>query len=297
MTMPDAGRAFEADRRLLETLQRVLTIQSPDLRGALTEACNLITDPLGAEKVDVFLYGAQNETLVALGTSTTEVRGAPASDWDGSPASGQRRRGGEGLRTGEPYSTGQADQDPEQLRGMIEGLGVRSEISVPIDVREARRGVLSAVSVRPDAFTEADVRFLTAVAGWIGLVIQRADLFEQATRDAVRRGRQEASNELSRITRRQQEIAVCIAEGLSNDEIAARLVLTPGTVANHNEAILRRLGLRNRTQIGVWVVEHGLYRSDQPDEVEGVDAAGHRERWLGTSIGRPPPKARGPAGK
>jgi GAF domain-containing protein len=292
MTTPDAGRAFQADHRLLETLQRVLTIQSPDLRGALTEACDLITEPLGAEKVDVFLYEAQNETLVALGTSTTAVGMRQHQiGMDRQPLA----NGGVAVRvfrTGEPYQTGHADQDPEQLRGMVEGLGVRSEISVPIEIQETRRGVLAAVSVRPEAFTEADVRFLTAVGGWIGLVIQRADLFEQATREAVRRGRQEASNELARITRRQQEIAVCIAEGLSNDEIAARLVLTPGTVANHIEAILRRLELRNRTQIGVWAVEHGLYRTDQPDESEGVDAAGQRERWLGTTIGHPPESAR-----
>jgi GAF domain-containing protein len=269
-----------------------LTIQSPDLRGALTEACDLITEPLGAEKVDVFLYDAQNETLVALGTSTTAVGIRQHQiGMDRQPLA----NGGavvKVFRTGAPYASGHADQDPEQLRGMIEGLGVRSEISVPIEIGGTRRGVLAAVSVRPEAFTEADVRFLTAVAGWIGLVIQRADLFEQATRDAVRRGRQEASNEVARITRRHQEIAVCIAEGLSNDEIAARLVLTPGTVANHIEAILRRLGLRNRTQIGVWAVEHGLYRSDQPDESDRVDAAGHRERWLGTSIGHPPERAR-----
>src|SRR6476660_7866408 len=93
--------------------------------------------------------------------------------------------GVKGFSTGETYTTGHADQDPEQLRGMIEGLGVRSEITVPIEIQATRRGVLSAVSVRPEGFTEADVRFLTAVAGWIGLVIQRAELFEQATRDAI----------------------------------------------------------------------------------------------------------------
>ena len=51
----------------------MLTIQSPDLGGALTEACNLIADALGSDKVGVSLYEAENETLVALGTSTTEV--------------------------------------------------------------------------------------------------------------------------------------------------------------------------------------------------------------------------------
>ena len=58
-------------------------------------------------------------------------------------------------------------------------------------------------------------------------------------------------------------MAALIAEGLSNAEIAERLVLVPGTVANHVESILNRLGFKSRSQIAVWAVEHGLYRSDR----------------------------------
>jgi DNA-binding NarL/FixJ family response regulator len=42
-------------------------------------------------------------------------------------------------------------------------------------------------------------------------------------------------------------------------------VVTPGTVANHVEAILWRLDLRSRTQVGVWAVERGLFRSDSEE--------------------------------
>jgi len=70
------------------------------------------------------------------------------------------------------------------------------------------------------------------------------------------------------ITRRQREVAILIARGLSNAEIAQQLTLTPGTVANHVEHILRRLTLRSRTSIAVWAVEQGLYWSvrEGPDE-------------------------------
>ena len=53
---------------------------------------------------------------------------------------------------------------------------------------------------------------------------------------------------------------------LSNEEIAQQLVVSPGTVANHVEHILRRLGFRSRTQIATWAVERGLYRSGWDDE-------------------------------
>jgi DNA-binding CsgD family transcriptional regulator len=285
VTTPDAGRAPEDDSRLLETLQRVLAIRELDLRGALTQACNLIAEALRTDKVDIFLYAAESETLVALGTSDTDMgRRQHRIGMERQPIA----NGGAAARvfqSGEPYQTGHADQDPAQLRGMIEALGVRSDITVPLDVLGERRGVLSAVSLQPEFFAEPDLPFLQAVASWIGMVTHRAELFEQATREAARRGRRDAVEELARLTRRQQEVAICLAEGLSNADIAQRLTITEGTVANHIEQILRRLGLSSRTQIAVWTVERGLFRSDYE---EPADERAHRALWRGRSVGGQP---------
>lgn len=57
------------------------------------------------------------------------------------------------------------------------------------------------------------------------------------------------------LTVRQFEIAALIARGLSNEQIARELVLTPGTVGNHVGHILRRLGARNRAQVATWVTQ------------------------------------------
>jgi len=294
MTTPDDARAFAADRRLLETLQLMLAIQEPGLGAALSRACTLVAEALRADKVDVFLYEADSEALVALGTSDTPMGHRQHQI-------GMNRQpianGGLAVRTflsGEPYRSGRADQDPEQLRGMIEGLEVRSEMDTPLEVNGERRGILQAASGEPDFFAESDLQFFRAVAGWIGMVTHRSELFEQATRDAARRGRREAAEDVAKITRRQQEVVAVIAAGLSNAEIAQRLVLTEGTVANHVEAILRRLGLRSRTQIGVWAVEHGLYRSDQEQD-EG-DELGERGSWGGRSIPGQPKDASDDAG-
>jgi DNA-binding CsgD family transcriptional regulator len=285
MTSSDAGRAGRDDLRLLGTLQRVLAIQDLDFRGALTQACNQIAGALGCEKVDIFLYEAERESLVALGTSQTDVgRRQRRIGMDYQPLA----NGGAVVRvfqTGEPYVTGHAEQDPDQLRGMIEGLGVRSEIGVPFDVQGERRGVLSAISVQHEFFAEADLPFLQAVANWIGMVTHRTELIEQATRGAARLGRREAAEDLARLTRRQQEVATCIAGGLSNASIAQRLVLSEGTAANHVEAILRRLGLSSRTQIAVWAVERGLYRSEGK---ESAGEAANRAQWQGRSVGHQP---------
>jgi DNA-binding CsgD family transcriptional regulator len=60
------------------------------------------------------------------------------------------------------------------------------------------------------------------------------------------------------LTPRQREVAALITAGLTNEQIAHRLVITPGTVANHVEGILRRLKFVGREQVAVWAAERGL---------------------------------------
>jgi non-specific serine/threonine protein kinase len=60
------------------------------------------------------------------------------------------------------------------------------------------------------------------------------------------------------LTAREAEVAALIAHGLSNREVAARLVVTPRTVASHVEHVLGKLGLRSRVQLGLWAAAHGL---------------------------------------
>ena len=62
----------------------------------------------------------------------------------------------------------------------------------------------------------------------------------------------------SPLTPRQREIAALIARGYTNPEIAAELVLTSGTVANHIQHIFDKLGFHHRAQVAAWVAGGGL---------------------------------------
>jgi predicted ATPase/DNA-binding CsgD family transcriptional regulator len=58
------------------------------------------------------------------------------------------------------------------------------------------------------------------------------------------------------LTKREREIAGLLAEGLSNKEIAARLVISQRTAETHVDHILGKLGMTSRAQVASWVAEH-----------------------------------------
>ncbi len=72
--------------------------------------------------------------------------------------------------------------------------------------------------------------------------------------------RQAASKEFGGLTEREREVAALIAQGRSNREIAATLVVTVRTVEAHITRILGKLGYRSRTEIAAWAVTKGLAR-------------------------------------
>jgi DNA-binding NarL/FixJ family response regulator len=65
-------------------------------------------------------------------------------------------------------------------------------------------------------------------------------------------------HDLSRLTEREREILGLVAEGLSNDEIATRLYLSPLTTKTHVSRILTKLDARDRAQLVVIAYESGL---------------------------------------
>jgi DNA-binding NarL/FixJ family response regulator len=94
-----------------------------------------------------------------------------------------------------------------------------------------------------------------------------AVLTPRITRDLVDRyalaapstpARQAPGPELDRLTQREVEVLDLIATGLTNAQIAQRLVLSEATVKTHITRILAKLGLRDRVQVVIYAYEHGL---------------------------------------
>jgi DNA-binding NarL/FixJ family response regulator len=67
---------------------------------------------------------------------------------------------------------------------------------------------------------------------------------------------------LSALTEREREIVALVAAGLSNDEIAGRLVVSPATVKTHVNRVMAKLGAHDRAQLVIVAYQAGLVRAD-----------------------------------
>ena len=133
-------------------------------------------------------------------------------------------------------------------------------------VFEAIRAGASGFLVKDTEPTEL-LRAVRAVAGGDALLsprVTRRLIGEFASRSRPSAGR--AAERLAPLTEREREVVALVGEGLSNDEIADRLVLSPATAKTHVSRAMVKLQVRDRAQLVVLAYESGLVRPGWSDD-------------------------------
>ena len=189
-------RRTPSSTRLLHTLEQLLQSPLSTPEEALTHAATRLGEVLGADKVDAFLSDPEGRQLTAVGTSVTPLgmKQRELGLHRLSVANGGRIVGA--FLSGRSHLEGRVDLDREELKGVREALGIKSQIAVPIDLGGQRRGVLSVTSTHPRYFSADDRRFLELVATWLGALAHRAESVQQKNRASADDARRAAAEEL-----------------------------------------------------------------------------------------------------
>ena len=98
-----------------------------------------------------------------------------------------------------------------------------------------------------------------AATGQVYLYPSLAKLLVRDFLDGGRAGTEQTSS--SNLTDREQEVLTYLAEGASNEEIAASLVISPKTVARHRENIMRKLNLHSRAELVRYAIRKGIIKA------------------------------------
>ena len=119
---------------------------------------------------------------------------------------------------------------------------------------------LLALGDRPAAVAVVDIIIDGDLARWPGV---RRDRAEELRRRLAPRidARSWAANAAdagpgAELTRRVREVAVLLADGLTNGQLAERLFISPKTAAVHVSNTLTKLGLSSRAEIAAWAVRN-----------------------------------------
>jgi DNA-binding NarL/FixJ family response regulator len=120
-------------------------------------------------------------------------------------------------------------------------------------LRNGASGFLTK-DTRPAELLRA-IRLVAAGEALLSPSVTRRVVREFASRPARRRNPHPL---LDTLTERERQIVALVGEGLSNDGIAQRLVVSPATARTHVSRAMTKLGARDRAQLVVYAYQSGL---------------------------------------
>ena len=165
----------------------------------------------------------------------------------------------------------------------LDGLAATRQITSIPDLVDAK--VIVLTTFEADEFVFGALR--AGASGFLGKTVEPEDLLDairvvaageallspRATKGLIARFLAQPADTpvqdagtLEVLTEREREILVLVGHGLSNDDIAARLVLSPLTVKTHVNRAMAKLGVRDRAQLVVLAYQTGLVRAGSLDD-------------------------------
>src|ERR1700737_1500577 len=247
--LSEVGVAFTNERQLDPVLDRLL---GPTLQVVRADAGSIM------------LLSRERDTLVVVA-----ARGPRARTILGTRQPADRSIAGWALRAGETvllHGGAYAQPSSDHPRDLA------SSVVVPLALAGRLVGVVNA-SREPGAprMDENAAHLLELLANQAAILIDSVQMLDELQRKDQRlehlvdtllgeTGRRPATSVelLGPLTRRQQQVLELLVDGLTNREIALRLVVEPDTIKDHVQSIIKKLGATDRTHAAVIAVRGGI---------------------------------------
>lgn len=153
---------------------------------------------------------------------------------------------------------------------LIKNANLNSKILI-FTSRDSEDDVFSALAAGADGYImkgATEVQIISAITAvgegtaWLDPAIARLVLSNIQRQKSPVQNHNESTNKVNKntfgLTEREMEVLALIVEGLSNPQIAERLVITRATAKAHVHSILQKLYVADRTQAAVYAMREGL---------------------------------------
>jgi GAF domain-containing protein len=151
-----------------------------DLKQLLQQIIETVGRVVDAESGGCLLYEPETRQLVlrspAFGFSDEELVGRYRVPVDGNSNAALV------FRTGIPYVSNRAQEDPRLLQHFVRLYRTRSTLSVPLQVGDQRIGVFHVINKRSGEFTARDLRMVELIAPHLAVSIRNAQLYDELRR-------------------------------------------------------------------------------------------------------------------
>ncbi len=250
------ARRYESATRWLQRLEALTEVGNALGRGLeLTELLRLVAERLRE------LIGAR-VVLIMLPTveGDLEIRCADGEGASGLVGVRLPRDGSKSGRVLQRRRSERVDvliEDVEVYQPVARLMNARAALLVPMLVEDDAIGLIAAVNKvgNDDRFSDEDLRLAETFAVRAAIAV---DSSERMAGRAVGRDDSEPTEPPGGLTKREAEVLRLVAMGLSDGEVAARLVVSPRTVHSHLRSIYRKLELGSRGAATRYAVEHEL---------------------------------------
>jgi DNA-binding NarL/FixJ family response regulator len=151
---------------------------------------------------------------------------------------------------------------PEATRAIVDHDGTVRVVALTVMAEES--DIAEEVCAGACGYLLKDSPIEDVVAAIRAAADGTAWLSPRAAQTVLERMRREHQNAVVTLTAdralspREVEVVQLVAAGLDNNQIAARLLISPRTAKNHVSSILSKLGVRNRLQAAIYAVRRGL---------------------------------------